>query len=137
MTDIILAVYQLAEQIKNSDTFMALKSLNSEVKLKYQAEMKAFEEAKHNYYDVMETGGVYHPDFKGSAKKLSTAKQVLYEKEEVKHIIKLEKELQDGLNDVIRNCSKIISTYIKAPNEVGLIKEKESCHASKKNGLHR
>ncbi len=137
MTDVLMATYDYCDSIKKSTQYQMLKTLNQNIEKQYASEISAFNEAKRHYYEVMEQGGSYHPDFKETAKHLSQTKKTLYEKPEVMALIKLENELQNTLNDLIREVTLLISPYIKVPNEVGLIKEKESCHASKKNGLHR
>lgn len=125
---ILFKAYEVADEIKSSDSFKKLKSLKELIDQKYKDEIIAFKNASLKYNEIMETGGTYHPDFKETVKVFSLNKRVLFEKKEAKAYLELESLIQKELDDISRSLGELVSTHIKTPNEFGFTKE-SSCHA--------
>lgn len=131
MTEYIMQAYRVAEEIKDSLKYKRLKTLEKEIEETYKEHLKEFNQIKEVYYQILEDGGKYHPDYIKTVKTLGLAKQVLYEKQEVKEYFKLEQEIQSELNIFVKSITEIVSSHIKKPNEMGLLKEKGGgCHAN-------
>ncbi|HKL60808.1 MAG TPA: hypothetical protein VJY66_00345, partial [Acholeplasma sp.] len=92
-------------------------------------EIKSFKEASATYNDVMSSGGSYHPNFKETVKHFALMKKTLFEKEEVKNYTKIEREIQNELDEIARTLAAMVSSHIKTPSEFGFTKE-GSCHAN-------
>lgn len=125
---IILKAYEVADEIKQSDTFKKLIELKVYMDQNYKTEIDAYQKANNLFSEIQELGGQYHPDFKTAVIALSTAKKILFEKKEVKLYFEKEKEIQKMLDDLSRDLAAKVSIHVKAPNELGFLKE-SSCHA--------
>lgn len=132
---IIFKAYEVAEEIKSSETYQNLIKLKIEIDSKYKEEIMAFKKASDAYNTIMETGGTYHPDFKETVKRFALDKRVLFEKEEVKKYIELESLIQKELDEISRTLGEMVSSHIKTPNEFGFTKE-GSCHAHWSDFIH-
>ena len=128
MTEIIMQAYQVLDEIKSDETYLKIKSFNRLVSELYQKETEAFQKARLHYDQVMAEGGTYHPDFKDTIKKLSETKSILYSKEEVKTYFELEKKFETELNDFLHDLTQAVSSHIKTPDKLGIIKKGGSCH---------
>lgn len=128
MTDIILQAYNVMDEIVKDHDVITLKKLNKIIDLKYADDIKAFSHAKDVYADIMTTGGHYHPDFKDATIKLSQTKTTLYQKEEVKAYLTLEKKVETKLNNLLKEMTDRISSHIPIPNAIGIVKKGGSCH---------
>ena len=126
--EIILKAYEVSDEIKQSDAFKALIALKTYMDDHLQQEVDAYQKAHQLFSDIQATGGQYHPDFKKTVVALSIAKKALYEKPEVKQYLEQEKAIQKILDDLARDLANKISSHVKAPNELGFLKE-SSCHA--------
>lgn len=125
---IILKAYEVADEIKQSAAFRQLIELKAYMDQHYKAETAAYQKANSRFSEIQELGGQYHPDFKTAAIELSVVKKVLFEKKEVKLYLEKEKEIQKILDDLSRDLAAKVSSHVKAPNELGFLKE-SSCHA--------
>jgi len=128
MTEIIMQAYETADEIVSDPRFKRIVTLNKLIDQLYPNEIKAFDEAKIKYDDVMSTGGKYHPDFKKVTKLLSETKAALYNQKEVLEYRQLEREFEQDLNTFIFDMTSKISEHIPSPNAFGLIKKGGSCH---------
>ncbi len=128
MTDIIIQAYHVVDEIAKDPDLIALKKQNQIIEKKYLNEIKTFRQVKNEYSDILNTGGKYHPDFKKVSTKLSETKRVLYEKEEVKTYLTLEKKVEMKLNDLLKNIANRISSHIPTPNALGIVKKGGHCH---------
>lgn len=138
MTEIIDETYKMIDELKKQPKYKKLKELNIKLENKYGNLIKNYYSAKLKYDEITKEGSHYHPDFKEAAKNLSHHKEVLFEKPEVKEILKLEKEIELELNSLIREFTEVISKNIKTPNELGLISNiKGGSHGSLKKTIHR
>lgn len=126
---LILKAYEVADEIKSSESFLKLLELKKLIDEKYATEIKSFKEASATYNDVMSSGGSYHPDFKETVKHFALMKKTLFEKEEVKSYTKIEREIQNELDEIARTLAAKVSSHINTPNEFGFTKE-GSCHAN-------
>ncbi|MDY0346333.1 MAG: YlbF family regulator [Acholeplasma sp.] len=126
--EIILKAYDVADEIKASEAFKSLIALKTYMDDHFKKEVDAYQKAHSRFSDIQATGGQYHPDFKEAVLALSIAKRALYEKKEVKQYIEQEKAIQKILDDLARDLANKISSHVKAPNELGFLKE-SSCHA--------
>ena len=128
MTDIIMQAYQVLEEIKSDETYKKIKEFNQLVIRLYQKETEAFQKARAHYVQIMSEGGTYHPDFKDAVKALSETKSILYSKEEVKAYFEIEKQFETELNDFLYDMTQAVSSHIKTPDKMGIIKKGGSCH---------
>jgi cell fate (sporulation/competence/biofilm development) regulator YlbF (YheA/YmcA/DUF963 family) len=128
MTDIIIQAYNVLDEIKEDSKYIKIKELDQLICKKYQKEMNDFQKAKMNYDQIMSEGGTYHPDFKQSVKQFSDSKTILYSKDEVKQYFQIEKEFQDELNTFLYEMTQAVSSHIKTPDKMGIIKKGGSCH---------
>lgn len=127
MTEILIAAYQLADEIINSSDFIKLKTLNQRINQQYQTELTEFNRLKEAYQQILATGGSYHPDFKEIVKQLSKVKTKLYQTPMIAELLELETLLQERLTKLMKEVAVTISPYIKLPNEVGLFTKERTC----------
>ena len=128
MTDIIIKAYDVVDEFIKDSSIILIKKLNKDIETLYQNEINAFNDAKIKYQNVLNEGGIYHPDYKETIKHLSETKKTLYEMPEVKKYVALEFELETKLNEFLNEVSKTISDHVPAPNKFGMIKKGGSCH---------
>ena len=102
MTDIIIQAFLVLDEIKKDPKYLLMKQLDLQIGKLYPNEIKAFQDSKKVYDEVMATGGSYHPDFKDVVQKFSKAKSVLYGKNEVSLYFQTEKELQEEINSFFK-----------------------------------
>ncbi len=127
-TEILLKAYEVADEIKRSPDFTELLRLKKHIEENFKEESKAYQIANSKFGEIQVLGGQYHPDFKKTVLELASAKKTLFEKEEVKKYLSLEQKIQADLDDLSRVLASIVSSHVKAPNELGFLKE-SSCHA--------
>lgn len=128
MTDIIIQAYQVLDEILKDENYVEMKTLNQRIIQIYEKEILAFNHAKEAYSQVMQEGGTYHPDFKKYSSLLSETKKKLYETEEMKRYVFLEKSLQTEINAFLADLTDVVSPHIKTPDVFGIIKKGGSCH---------
>lgn len=128
MTEIVMQAYEVADEIIRDERFQRIAKLNKLIDQLYPNEIKAFEEAKILYDDVMQTGGKYHPDFKKTTLLLSETKAKLYNQKEVIEYRQLEREFEQDINAFIFEFTSKVSDHIPSPNAFGLVKKGGSCH---------
>jgi cell fate (sporulation/competence/biofilm development) regulator YlbF (YheA/YmcA/DUF963 family) len=128
MTNIIMQAYQVLDEIKKDKTYQSIKNFDRLVTQLYKEEALSFQKARARYDEVMREGGTYHPDFKDAVRTLSEAKTILYSKEEVKTYFDLEKKFETELNDFLFELTQAVSSHIKTPDKLGIIKKGGSCH---------
>lgn len=128
MTDIIIQAFLVLDEIKKDPKYLLMKQLDLQIGKLYPNEIKAFQDSKKVYDEVMATGGSYHPDFKDVVQKFSKAKSVLYGKNEVSLYFQTEKELQEEINSFLKEMTDSISSFIKTPDKLGIVQKGGSCH---------
>lgn len=128
MTEIIIQAYQVLDEILKDEHYIEMKRLNQSIIKKYENEISAFNEAKDLYSQVMQEGGTYHPDFKRVSNLLSETKRKLYETDDMKRYVLLEKTLQTEINTFLAELTEYISPHMKTPDVFGIIKKGGSCH---------
>ncbi len=128
MTDIIIQAYHVLDEILKDKNYVEMKILNQLIIKKYETEIIAFNQAKETYSQMMQDGGTYHPDFKKYTGLLSETKKKLYETEEMKQYVYLEKTLQTEINAFLADLTDVVSPHIKTPDVFGIIKKGGSCH---------
>lgn len=128
MTEIIIQAYQVLDEILKDEHYIEMKRLNQSIIKKYENEISAFNEAKDLYSQVMQEGGTYHPDFKRVSNLLSETKRKLYETDDMKRYVLLEKTLQTEINTFLADLTEFISPHMKTPDVFGIIKKGGSCH---------
>jgi len=126
--EILLKAYEVADEIKSSALFIELCELKKYIDQTYQTESTAYKKANDAFSEIQSLGGQYHPNFKKAVATLSIAKKELFEKQEVKRYLELERTLQSELDELSRTLANLVSDHVKAPNELGFLKE-SSCHA--------
>jgi cell fate (sporulation/competence/biofilm development) regulator YlbF (YheA/YmcA/DUF963 family) len=131
MTEIILQTYNVLDEIKEKFHFKKLSQLKSIIDKTYEKEIKQFDQAKKEYDEIMEQGGTFHKRYQEVAKNLSFAKEILYNKNEVKEYMTIEKNIQFELNDLLNSIAKTVSKEIQTPNEFGIISKKGKHHVHK------
>ena len=128
MTDIIMQAYKVLEEIKKDPTYQSIKDFDRIVAQLYQEETTAFQKARAVYDQIMSEGGTYHPDFKDAVRSLSETKAILYGKDEVKTYFELEKKFETELNEFLYEMTQAVSSHVKTPDKLGIIKKGGSCH---------
>lgn len=128
MTDIIIQAFLVLDEIKKDPKYLLMKQLDLQIGKLYPNEIKAFQDSKKVYDEVMATGGSYHPDFKDVVQKFSKAKSVLYGKNEVSLYFQTEKELQEEINSFLKEMTDSTSSFIKTPDKLGIVQKGGSCH---------
>ena len=128
MTDIIIKAYDVLDEFLEDPSLPEIKKLNQSIDKLYKNEVKAFNDAKTKYEQVLNEGGTYHPDYKQCVKILSETKKALYETKDVKRYLELELALEAKLNAFLNDISKTISEHVPTPNKFGMIKKGGSCH---------
>ncbi|MDD3068015.1 MAG: hypothetical protein RBQ78_02305 [Acholeplasmataceae bacterium] len=128
MTEIIIQAYQVLDEILKDEHYIEMKRLNQSIIKKYENEISAFNEAKDLYSQIMQEGGTYHPDFKRVSNLLSETKRKLYETDDMKRYVLLEKTLQTEINTFLADLTEFISPHMKTPDVFGIIKKGGSCH---------
>ncbi|MFA7055429.1 MAG: hypothetical protein WC134_02765 [Acholeplasmataceae bacterium] len=128
MTEIIIQAYQVLDEILKDEHYIEMKRLNQSIIKKYENEISAFNEAKDKYGQIMQEGGTYHPDFKRVSNLLSETKRKLYETDDMKRYVLLEKTLQTEINTFLADLTEFISPHMKTPDVFGIIKKGGSCH---------
>jgi hypothetical protein len=94
--------------IVNTEEFKRLKELKIIIDNKYTKEIISFKRCEANYLEASENKQ-YYSNFDEIQRKFSEAKAVLYNKEEVKEYLKLEREIQDILTNDFNELKKAIS----------------------------
>ena len=110
---VIIVENKYVEIIINTDEFKRLKELNKIIDQKYAKEIVAFKRCEANYLEALEYKQ-YYTNFDEITKRLSEAKTVLYNKEEVKEYLMLEKILQDMLTQDFNELKQSISAKFKS-----------------------
>jgi len=128
MTDIIMQAYHVLDEIRRDPDYQSIKKLDQSIAVLYKNEIEQFQKAKLAYESIMSSGGSYHPDFKEAVKKFSEAKTMLYGKPEVKSYFESEKVFQDDLNQFLFDMTQAVSSHIKTPDQMGIVKKGGSCH---------
>lgn len=128
MTEIVMQAYEVADEMIADEKFKRIVKLNKLIDKLYPQEIKAFDDAKIAYYEVMQTGGKYHPDFKKTTQLLSETKARLYNQKEVKEYRQLEHEFEQDINTFLFEFTSRVSEHIPSPNAFGLVKKGGSCH---------
>ncbi len=128
MTDIIMQAYHVLDEIRRDPIYQSIQTLDQKIGILYASEIEAFQKAKALYESIMSTGGTYHPDFKDVVKSFSETKAVLYAKTEVKAYFDAEKIFQDELNTFLFDMTQAVSSHIKTPDKMGIVKKGGSCH---------
>ena len=131
MTKIIVQVYNVLDEFINDIVFQELKENKLIIAEKYKDGAESFKIKRERYEAIMSQGGQYHPDYKETIKELSEAKAILYQKEEVKKYLELEKRLQDNLDDFLIQITKTVSVFIKPKSKFGVINKGGNCNECK------
>ena len=97
--------------IINTNEFKRLKELKKIIDQKYAKEIVSFKRCEANYLEASEHKE-YYSNFNEIVKKLSDAKALLYNKEEVKEYIYLERCIQEMLTDDFNELKQSISTKL-------------------------
>lgn len=127
MTEILMLAYDYVEDIKKTNEYKKLVWLNENLDNLYHDEIKIFKAKQKEYNDVLEIG-IYHPDFKRVTAEFSKIKQTLYEKENVKEYLELDRKIELEVNTILESISKSISNNIPVTNKFGFIKGGGSCN---------
>lgn len=70
MTEIILQIYPVIDEIKHENQLNQLRYLKNQIEVKYKGLLFEFNQAKLSHEKIMEEGGLHHPDYQKSAKKI-------------------------------------------------------------------
>ena len=121
-TKLINLAYEVSDEIKAKKDYKRLLELkhyidNDEVIVNL---IEKFNKVKIKY-DEVQKYGKYHPDLKKVQLSLVEVKEELYTNKIVVEYKKLEKVIQDELDEVSKRIAKAVSDNIKHPNEIGLI----------------
>jgi cell fate (sporulation/competence/biofilm development) regulator YlbF (YheA/YmcA/DUF963 family) len=96
------------EIIINTDEFKRLKELKKLIDEKYAKEIVIFKRCEANYLEAS-LHKEYYSNYEEITRKLSEAKAILYNKEEVKEYLKLERAIQEMLNNDFNELKQAIS----------------------------
>ena len=122
--EILDLTYELVDEIKATKDYQRLLELKGFLD-KDEAIIElihAFNKIKAKYEEVNKYGK-YHPDLKKVGKELSEIKEKVFENEIIKEYKDLEKKIQKQLDEISRKIATSVSSKIKHPNEIGLIKK--------------
>lgn len=110
-TKIINKAYDLADELKKTPVYLEMKRLNELIKTKYKKELNDYQKVFSRFDEILNTGGVYHPDFKEVNSLYSEVKTILYSKEEVKEYFKNEQKMNEILKEIADEISLSVSNY--------------------------
>jgi cell fate (sporulation/competence/biofilm development) regulator YlbF (YheA/YmcA/DUF963 family) len=129
MSDLIIQAYKVLQELKNETSYVQMQKLNEEMNIQYKIEIENFQTQKNAFYNIMENGGSYHPDFKTVSQKFQEAKKQLYEKDLVKQYFEAEKTFENILNIFVDQLTKSVSSYIESNNnKVSFQTKGGKCH---------
>jgi hypothetical protein len=94
--------------IVNTEEFKRLKELKIIIDNKYTKEIISFKRCEANYLEAS-LHKEYYSNYEEITRKLSEAKAILYNKEEVKEYLKLERVIQEMLNNDFNELKQAIS----------------------------
>jgi cell fate (sporulation/competence/biofilm development) regulator YlbF (YheA/YmcA/DUF963 family) len=97
--------------IVNTEEFKRLKELKKIIDEKYAKEIVSFKRSEANYLEASEHKEFY-PNFDEIVRKLSEAKSILYNKEEVKEYLLLERTIQEMLTNDFNELKQSISSKL-------------------------
>jgi len=120
--NVIEAVYALVDEIKSKTEYVRLLELKKIIDTdKDIIELiKDFSKLNEKYEEVSKYGD-HHPDLSDVKNNLANAKVELFNNDTVREYKKLEKEMQNLLDNISRKIALSVSPKIKSPNEIGLI----------------
>lgn len=110
-TKILNKTYNLVDEIKKSPTYLKMVELDELIKEKYKNELLDYQNTFVKFDDVFSSGGTYHPNFIEISRAYKKAKEIFFNKEEVKLYFLCEKELNDLLNELSNEISNSVSNY--------------------------
>jgi cell fate (sporulation/competence/biofilm development) regulator YlbF (YheA/YmcA/DUF963 family) len=99
------------EIIANTEEFKRLKELKKIIDDKYTKEIVNFKRCEANYLEAKEHKE-YYSNFEEITRKLSEAKSILYNKEEVKEYLLLERTIQEMLTNDFNELKQSISSKL-------------------------
>lgn len=105
-------------EITSSDDFLELMALKKEIDQKYQKEILAFKRAESFYNDAF-PNKEHYKDFGKLELNLSNAKTVLYSKAEVIEYKRLEKKLNNLLQELSNEIALSMSNKFKRKKIIG------------------
>lgn len=116
--------YDLVDEIRSEKSYKRLIELRNLIDrdVELQELIEEFNKIKIKYEEVAKYGK-YHPDLKKVQLELSKVKETLYSNDIIKEYKKLEKDMQKILDNISSEIAKSVSSKIKHPNEIGLIKK--------------
>ncbi len=122
--EIFVKTYELIDEIKEVSEYKRLIELKdiinrNQLLLDLITEFKKLNEK----YQEVSKYGKYHPDLDATRKALSKKKEELYKHPLVKEYKECEKKVESILTEVSKELATSVSTKIKHPNEIGLIKK--------------
>ena len=120
--NILDAVYQLTDDIKQSDDYRRL--LEQKTKLEQDPAIGERLAAYQNWqakYDEVRQYGTHHPDLKRVQLAYRDAREALFSHPDVRTFVQLEKAIQARLDDIARALATTVSDKIKHPDSIGLI----------------
>lgn len=126
--EILDDVDQLADQIKESETYAALQRAQSIVysDAELVAQISAFTRMKEQYEEVQRFGK-YHPDYKTVMKDIRQMKRELDMNEAVSQLRLAENNYQDLLDEVSLILAKSVSEAVKVPVSNPFFAQASSC----------
>lgn len=110
-TKIINITYDLADELKTTETYQQMQKLDKIIKTKYKEELENYQQTFKKFDEVFSTGGVYHPDYENVSKPYLEAKKTLFTKEEVKLYFQNERKINKVLKEISDNIRKNITNY--------------------------
>lgn len=105
--------------ISDTNEFKRLLELKKIIDTKYPKEIIAFKTAESKYNEALDYGK-YYPGIDNLRRSLSEKKTILYNKEEVKEYLELERKLDKMLNDDLNELKKSISNKFKTNERFSL-----------------
>ncbi|HHT55491.1 MAG TPA: hypothetical protein GX012_02900 [Acholeplasma sp.] len=124
MIELMFLIDDYIDEIKETKLYKDYYSKTMLVETKYKKQKQELIDLKIKFDEVMKVGK-FHPDFSDVAKEYQRVRTLYYQNEDILLQRKLEKKLQDTINNFIKTITNKISDYIPTLNELGFIEKKK------------
>ena len=99
--------FDYVNELADNEEFKRLLELKKIIDDKYSKEIVAFKTAESNYLEAKKYGE-YYPNLKEFQNTFSEKKKELYSKEEVKEYLRLEREINESINNDIKDLKELV-----------------------------
>lgn len=110
--DIFKTAQNYAVELTKSEQFVEILDLKKQIDNNFKELLLEFKQVQEKYESIKEYG-LYHPDLKRVQKQFQEVKQKLYSEPMVQQYFKLERKMQENLNDIAARLAESISSRFK------------------------